>query len=38
MRKQLAIILAALFLFVGIGLSFHHHETGISMTTALSAS
>lgn len=28
MKKQLAILLAALFLFVGIGLSFHHHEDG----------
>lgn len=28
MKKQLAILLAALFLLVGIGLSFHHHEDG----------
>lgn len=28
MKKQLAILLAALFLFVGMGLSFHHHEDG----------
>ena len=28
MKKQLAILLTVLFLFVGIGLSFHHHEDG----------
>ncbi|MBE7414424.1 MAG: hypothetical protein HS130_03990 [Deltaproteobacteria bacterium] len=28
MRRQLIIILAAVFLFTGVGLSFHHHEDG----------
>ncbi|WKZ33060.1 MAG: hypothetical protein QY316_01235 [Thermodesulfobacteriota bacterium] len=28
MRRQLLIILAAVFLFTGVGLSIHHHEDG----------
>lgn len=28
MKKHLAILFAALFLFICIGLSFHHHEDG----------